>query len=67
MKVHVKTDSVKEFNPFTVEITITTREEAIHFHDNVMTVLNPDVGSSPLYGAIYSATDEREVDECFEI
>ena len=48
-----KVQEDKRFKPFSVTLTFTTREEYVYFHDNVMTLLKPNGGPDPLYGAIF--------------
>jgi hypothetical protein len=56
MKIQVTDSNQKDgFMPFTVSITLTTREEYLNFHDNVMPLLKPEISNSPAYGAIFRA------------
>lgn len=67
MKVHVKTDTQEEFKPYTIAITITSKEESIYFHDKVMPVLSEKTRNHPVYAAIYHAGNGKTVDEKGEI
>jgi len=48
-----KAETENKFEPYTITLTITNREEQTHFHDNVMSKLNPEIKSDPFYGAVF--------------
>lgn len=66
MKVSVSTKT-KSFKKYCINIEIESREEHVHFHDNVMPHLNESIKNHPLYGAIFNAGNGFYIDDTFDI
>ena len=48
-----KSKTESKFEPYTITLTITNKDEHIHFREYVMNKLNPETKIDPLYFAVF--------------